>query len=89
MSLPPPPTADPLLTEEEIQFLEEDRQRVIDKANTVYKVKVETKAKTVSKSKIEQSKDREICFAYLRSKLEAADPVAKESFANKVEGVEF
>jgi hypothetical protein len=35
MSLPPPPTADPLLTEEEIQFLEEDRQRVIDKANTV------------------------------------------------------
>lgn len=92
MSLPPPPTAppDPYLTEEEIQFLEEDRQRVINETNKKLAFhSTNVKAKAVKKSKVQESKDREAFLSFIRKKFQAADPIAKENFSQKVEGVDY
>jgi hypothetical protein len=46
-------------------------------------------AVAVSKSRIQEQKEGAACLEFLRSKMRAADPILKESFRNKIEGVEF
>ena len=46
-------------------------------------------AVAVGKSRIQKQKEESACLEFLRSKMRAADPVLKESFRNKIEGVEF
>jgi hypothetical protein len=46
-------------------------------------------AVAVKKSKIQKQKEEAACLEFLRSKMRAADPILKESFKNKIEGVEF
>ena len=82
----------PYLTEEEIQFLEEDRQRVIDETNAAFhttktKIKIKTGAvaRAVKKSKIQEIKDRDLFLSFIHRRLAAADP--KHRYADMAEGV--
>jgi hypothetical protein len=90
----------PYLTEEEIQFLEKERQQIIDKMNNSNsycnsnKSKFRYKSKpviavAVKKTSIQVEKDRIACLNFLRQRMRDADPILRKSFMDKVEGVEF
>jgi hypothetical protein len=90
----------PYLTDEDIQFLEEDARQYFTEANKKLglgfynkpKIVVKTKiaiATTVSKTSIDQQKKEIVCLNYLRSRMRNADPKLKEDFRNKIEGVKF
>jgi hypothetical protein len=71
-------------------FIEDIRYRKY-RANRKLRFRVKPVfAVAVSKSKVQEEKEEEVaCLEFLRSKMRAADPVLKESFRNKIEGVEF
>jgi len=91
---------DPYLTEEEIQFLEEDARQWFIKADKKHRLGFFNKPKTkpkiltsvavaVNKTSIQQSKNELETLNWLRGKMRAADPVLLKNFMDKVEGVEL
>jgi hypothetical protein len=88
------------LTYEEYEILIEDYERAIEEGNRKYgyggrdylgktKVGSGAVAKAVKKSKIQESKDRDLFLSFIHEKMKAADPAAKQHFADTVDGVTY